>query len=143
MIVPDINLLLYAVFDSFPDHKIAHIWLTELLNSDEEVGLPHPVIFGFLRLATNRKVFLRPLKLDRAIQYVEAWLGRPNVATLAPGPRHLDIAFALLRKIGVAADLTTNTQLAALCIENQAELHSNDTDFARFSGLRWSNPLAG
>jgi len=80
----------------------ARSWLTELLNSDEEVGLPLPVIFGFLRLATHRKVFTRPLKLDRAIEYIEAWLARPNVA----------------------------------------ELHCNDTDFARFSGLRWHNPLA-
>ena len=32
--------------------------------------------------------------------------------------------------------------LAALAIERQAELHSTDQDFARFSGLRWRNPLA-
>ncbi len=24
---------------------------------------------------------------------------------------------------------------------DQAELHSNDTDFSRFSGLNWINPL--
>jgi hypothetical protein len=27
-------------------------------------------------------------------------------------------------------------------VELQATVHSNDTDFARFPGLRWINPLA-
>ena len=32
--------------------------------------------------------------------------------------------------------------LDALAIEHGLELCSNDGDFARFQGLRWSNPLA-
>jgi len=38
-------------------------------------------------------------------------------------------------------DLTTDAHLAALAIEHQCELHSKDSDFARFPGLRWRNPL--
>jgi len=41
----------------------------------------------------------------------------------------------------VAGNLTTDAHLAAIAIEYQYELHSNDTDFARFPGLRWRNPL--
>jgi len=48
----------------------------------------------------------------------------------------------LLREAGVAANLTTDAQIAALAIEHQAEVHSNDADFGRFPGLRWVNPLA-
>jgi uncharacterized protein len=40
-----------------------------------------------------------------------------------------------------AGDVTTDAQLAALAMEHQAELHSPDVDFARFSGPRWRNPL--
>jgi predicted nucleic acid-binding protein len=29
----------------------------------------------------------------------------------------------------------------ALAIEHQAVVHFNDSDFSRFPGLRWSNPL--
>lgn len=61
---------------------------------------------------------------------------------LSPGPRHLEIAFDLLRKLGAAHNLTTDVQIAAYAIENQAEIHSNDADFARFQGARWVNPLA-
>ena len=42
----------------------------------------------------------------------------------------------------MAANLTTDAQLAALAIEHQGELHSNDADFGRFPRLRWVNPLA-
>jgi hypothetical protein len=72
---------------------------------------------------------------------VEAWLDRPQVHYVQPGPRHLEIAFRLLRHIGAAANLTIDAQLAALAIEHQAEVHSNDTDFGRFPRLRWVNPL--
>jgi predicted nucleic acid-binding protein len=44
--------------------------------------------------------------------------------------------------LGTAANLTTDAHLAALAIEHQAELRSTDADLARFSGLRWRNPLA-
>ena len=59
-----------------------------------------------------------------------------------PGPQHLEIAFALLRHVGVAANLTTDAQIAALAIEHQGEVHSNDAEFGRFPRLRWVNPIA-
>jgi predicted nucleic acid-binding protein len=47
----------------------------------------------------------------------------------------------LLSIAGTGGNLTTDAHLAALAIEHQCELHSNDNDFARFPGLRWRNPL--
>ncbi|MEB3183794.1 MAG: hypothetical protein VKN15_05320 [Cyanobacteriota bacterium] len=37
--------------------------------------------------------------------------------------------------------LLTDAHIAALAIENQAMVHSNDNDFSRFPELRWFNPL--
>lgn len=142
MIIPDINLLLYASITAFPEHRAARRWLEELMNGDEEIGLAAPVVFGFIRIVTNSRVFHPPLSIDDATLRVSQWLARPHVHLLTPGPRHLELAFALLRKTGAAGGLTTDTQLAALAIEYQAELHSNDTDFGRFSQLRWVDPLA-
>lgn len=73
---------------------------------------------------------------------VEEWLARPHVRFVQPGPRHLEIAFDLLRHVGGAANLTTDAQIAALAIEHQGEVHSNDADFGRFPQLRWVNPIA-
>lgn len=141
MIVPDINLLLYAFIDSFPEHQGARGWWEACLNGKQEIGIPAPVLFGFIRIATNRRVFDPPIPTSQSLQIVEGWLARPNVRLLQPGPRHLQIAFDLLRDLGTAANLTTDVQIASLAIEYQGEVHSADTDFARFPQLRWRNPL--
>jgi toxin-antitoxin system PIN domain toxin len=141
VIIVDINLLLYATFTTFKQHAAARAWFEGVLNGQDQVLLPAVSLFGFVRISTNARVFDGPLRLEDALTSVEAWLSQPHVHFLVPGPRHLEIAFGLLRKLDAAKDLTTDVQLAALAIENQALLCSNDTDFARFEGLRWENPL--
>lgn len=141
MIIPDVNLLLYAQITAFPEHARARRWWEEMLNGSREVGLAGPALFGFIRIGTNPRVLNPALGVEEAVGIVESWLQRPNVRYLLPGPRHLDLAFGLLRGLGTAANLTTDVQLAALAMEYQGELHSNDVDFARFSGLRLINPL--
>lgn len=141
MIVPDVNLLLYAVISGFPQHARARAWWEQTINSPAVVGLTHPVVFGFLRIATNARILQSPLAVEDATEYVRDWMTQPNVDLLAPGPRHLAIAFGLLHEIGVAGNLSTDVQLAAYAIEHHGELYSNDSDFARFPGLKWVNPL--
>lgn len=141
MIVPDVNLLLYAEIDAFPEHEAARTWWEGLMNGDRLVGVAAPALFGFVRLSTSRRVLAEPLPVADALARVRAWLERPHVTFLVPGPRHLEIAFRSLERLGTAANLTTDVQLAAHAMEHGGELHSNDTDFARFEGLRWLNPL--
>jgi hypothetical protein len=142
MIVPDVNLLLYAVVTGFPQHQAARAWFEAALNGSAPVGLTSPAIFGFLRLVTNARVLESPLPVDRATGHVREWLARPVVEFLGPGPRHLENAFGLLDGIGTAGNLTTDVQLAAYAIEVDGEVHSNDADFGRFPQVRWVNPLA-
>lgn len=105
------------------------------------VGLPWAVLLGYLRLMTSRGVLQNPLSADEALGHIRSWLERPQVQILQPGVRHLDLVESLMKASGAAGSLTTDVHLAALAIEHQAELHSNDADFSRFPGLRWSNPL--
>jgi toxin-antitoxin system PIN domain toxin len=142
LIVPDVNLLLYANVDTFAQHGPARSWFESALNADEPVALASPAVFGFIRVATNPRVFDPAMRVDDAVARVESWLAQPHVNLLVPGPRYLDIAFRLLRQLSTAGNLTSDVQLAAHAIENQAELYSNDTDFGRFPGLRWVNPLS-
>ncbi len=143
MILPDVNLLLYATIAAFEQHDAARAWWEGALNGEDDIALCGPALFGFVRIATNPRIFEPPMSVDAALGRAEAWLARSNVQFLLPGPKHVEIAFRLLRDLGAAANLTTDAQLAALAIEYQAELHSNDTDFARFPGLRWVDPLGG
>ncbi len=142
MIIADVNLLVYAHNDAAPLHQRARAWWEDAIAREQPVGLPWAVAFGFIRLVTHPAVLVSPLLPMAAVVHVRTWLGQPAVRIVEPGPRHLDIVEQLLRATGVAGSLTTDTHLAALAIEHQAQLCSNDSDFARFPGLRWTNPIA-
>ena len=142
MILPDINLLLHAYNSESSVHAAAREWWEGLLNSTRPVGLSWVAILGFIRITTHRQVLSNPLPVQVACGHARAWLAQPYVTMLDPGVRHAEILFGLLESVGTAGNLTTDAHLAALAIEHQAELQSTDADFARFPGLRWTNPLA-
>lgn len=106
------------------------------------VGLAWVVILGFIRISTHRSILENPLSVEKACDHSRSWLARPQVTALHPGDRHAEILFDLLEDLGTAGNLTTDAHLAALAIEYQVVLHTTDADFARFSGLRWRNPLS-
>lgn len=142
MIIPDVNLLVYAHNRAAAGHERARAWWADILEREQSVGLPWAVMLGFVRLVTHPAVLVAPLAPLSALGYVRDWLEEPCVRLVEPGPRHLGLLEEMIRATGVAASLTTDTHLAALAIEHQAELHSNDADFGRFPGLRWRNPIA-
>lgn len=141
MILCDINLLVHAYNAESPRHEAARAWWEACLNGTEPVALAWVVILGFVRLTTNRQVVTHPWSAAEVCATVRLWLERPYVTVLHPGDRHAGVLFGLLESLGAAGNLTTDAHLAALAIEHQAELHSTDADFSRFSGLRWTNPL--
>lgn len=143
MIVPDVNLLLYAEINAFREHPPARVWWEGAMNGERQVGIAPVCLFGFLRLATSRRVLTDPLPIHDAIARVDRWLERPHVVLLIPGTRHLETAFRLLRALGTGGNLTTDVQIAAHAVEYNGEVYSNDHGFGRFEGIPWVNPLAG
>jgi toxin-antitoxin system PIN domain toxin len=142
VIVPDVNLLVYAHNTAAPHHAAARSWWEAALGGDTPVALPWAVTLGFVRLVTHPSVMRSPLPALQALERVDEWFACDAVRTLEPGPRHLVVVRTLFEATGVAGSLTTDTHLAALAIEHRAELHSNDRDFERFPGLRLHDPLA-
>lgn len=141
MIVPDINLLVYAYNEDAPLHCAARAWWERLMNSQVPVAMPWVVSCGFTRLLTHSAVLLSPLRPHEALDIVASWYSRSHVYAVNPGPRHLALLRDVLEAAGVAGNLTTDAHIAAIAIEHQCELHSNDSDFSRFPGLLWRNPL--
>jgi uncharacterized protein len=139
----DANLLLYATDERSPRHSSARSWLEGVLTSEEPVAFAWAVLLAFLRLSTNPRIFEHPLSAERAFEVVRSWVAHPGAMIVQPGERHLSLVQQLLGPLGTAANLVTDAHLAALAIEHSAELDSCDTDFSRFSGLRFVNPLAG
>ena len=103
--------------------------------------MPWIVVAGFVRLLTHPSVLSRPAQPEHAVDLVAEWFHCPSVTPLNPGTKHLEIFRNALTAAGVGANLVTDAHIAALAIEHQAEVHSNDADFARFPGLRWQNPI--
>lgn len=137
----DANLLLYATDERSPRHKAAKAWLERRLSGEDTVAFAWTALLAFLRVSTSSRVFERPLALDRAFDAVDQWLAQPCAIVIHPGDRHAALVRQLLRPLGTAANLVNDAHLAALAIEHGAELNSCDSDFSRFSGLRWVNPL--
>ncbi len=140
MIIPDINLLIYAYNDRDPHHQAAKAWWESCLNGSAPVGIPWIVSAGFIRIITHPKVLRDPIESAAAIEIVKSWLEQPCVRILNPSPDHAEHLFRFLTENGTAGNLTSDAQLAAIAVEYQATLYSNDSDFARFTGLRWKNP---
>ena len=138
----DLNVLLYAVNRDAPRHAAVRSWWEEALSGDEPIGLPWIVLLGFLRLATNARVFVQPLTPDQAIDRVEVWLAHRNIRLMHENEEHWRALRGLLTETGTAGNLTTDAHLAALAITNGASLVSCDADFGRFRHLRWENPMA-
>jgi len=141
MILVDVNILIYAVNEDAPLNRKAKSWLQSAISGPGTVGLSWNVLLAFLRLTTRASLFRRPLPPEIALDLISSWLDQPSVTVVHAGPDHLRILRELLLPIGTGGNLTSDAHLAALAIEHGAELCSSDSDFARFRGLNWSNPL--
>ena len=141
MILLDANLLIYAINEDAALHQKAKSWLESAISGPGTVGLSWNVLLAFLRLTTRPGLFRNPLSVEAALEVIACWLDQPSVTVVHAGPRHLRILRELLLPMGTGGNLTSDAHLAALAIEHGAELCSCDTDFARFPGLKWDNPL--
>ena len=122
-------------------HAIVREWWEKAANDEETIGLAWVVLLGFLRLATNPRVFSRSLAPNAAAARIDVWLSLDNVRVVREKDDHWDTLKPLLGGAGTAGNLTTDAHLAALAISHDAVLVSCDADFARYKGLRWENPL--
>ena len=139
----DANILVFAVNTAAPEHARATEWLEANLNGDRRVGLPWESLTAFVRLVTHARSFPRPLAPGDAWDIVDAWLAAPVAWIPAPTERHAAVLGDLVRRYRLSGNLVPDAHLAAIAIEHGAEVISADTDFARFSEVRWSNPLVG
>src|SRR5262249_36557936 len=141
VILVDVNILLYASNSRSDQHAPARDWLDAQLDGPNPIALPWASLLGFLRLATNQRIFPSPLTMTVAWQQVSRWLAAEPVWTPQPTDRHADVLGGLLASPGVHGNLVPDAHLAALAIEHGLTLCSTDGDFARFPGLRFQNPL--
>ena len=141
MILPDANLLIYAYNDSAEQRDAARKWLKEMLVGTETVCFCWQTITAFLRISTNRKIFVEAYSPAEAIEVVENWLSAPAARIVLPTDRHLAIFKRVSIDGQVSGPMMMDAHLAAIAIEHGATLATTDRDFRRFDGLKIVNPL--
>ena len=143
MILVDANLLIYAFDSVSPSHSTARSWLDGQLSGSSAVGIPWETLAAFLRIVTNPRIYPGVISIGAAWDQVQAWLRCDVVWIPLPTERHAALLGDLLRVPGLRANDVPDAHLAALAISHGLILCSADAGFARFPGLRWTNPLAG
>ncbi|MBC7633028.1 TA system VapC family ribonuclease toxin [Aeromicrobium sp.] len=141
--IVDANILIYAANTSASSHIRSKAWLETQLNGEARVGLPWPSLLAFMRLTTSMRMSPSPISGAQAWTMVQSWLDSPVAWIPATTQRHVAIFAGLVARYEISGNLIPDAHLAAYAIEHNVPLASADTDFARFTEVRWLNPVAG
>jgi uncharacterized protein len=142
MYLVDVNILIYSTDQGAVHHKAAKSWLSRALAGPvQSVGLPWPNLLGFVRVATNPRIYSPPSPLDLAWRRVETFLSTPAAWIPGPGARHQQVLGQIIQDVKPTGNLISDAHLAALAVEHGLTVVSADSDFAKFTSVRWLNPL--
>lgn len=141
MILPDVNLLLYAYNQDDPKHKIAKDWLENAIKNPDPLCLTWHTIMGFLRISTSSRIFPKTLSTQEAFGTCAAIMDSPGSIILNPGRDHFRILTRLVNESGISGAKLMDAHIAAIAVEHRATVASSDRDFLLFNGLKLINPL--
>jgi uncharacterized protein len=142
MILPDVNVLVYAFRRDAVHHALCRAWLDRVITGDSQFGMSRLVLAGVVRVSTNPRIFTVPSSAEDAFGFCEDILGQSHCCILEPGERHWGIFERLCFEADIRGSRTTDAWFAALAIESGCEWITFDRDFARFPGLKWRVPAA-
>ena len=141
MILPDVNVLLYAFRRDSVRHADYHRWLEETVNAEGPFGIAPQTLASLVRVSTHPGIYVSPSRLDEAIHFCDAIIEAPNCTIVQPRERHWRIFTDLCRRARVKGNLVQDAWFAALAIESGCEWITTDRDYARFPRLRWREPF--
>ena len=140
MLMPDVNVLVYAHREESPAHERYAAWLVELASGPEPFALSELVMHGFVRIVTNHRIFAPASTTAQAFQFLDALLALPTCSVIRAGANHWGIFRDLCMAGKVRGKIVADAVHAALAIESGCEWVTADTDFARFAPLlRWKH----
>ena len=133
---PDVNVLLAASRADHPHHPVARHWLERATATADRGGslfvLPM-VIAGFLRLATNPKIFANPTPPDAAAAFIDSFLCLPGVE-LADLGREWPSLRRLVHQHQLTANDVPDAWIAAAVQTAGTRLVTFDRGFQRWLG---------
>jgi uncharacterized protein len=142
MLLPDVNVLLAGYRSDHAHHKLARHFLDEARSGSVTIGLSDVALATVVRLATNPRVFVRPDPVEGVLEFVDALL-EPPAQLLQAGATHWARFAELCRHLQLRGNLVPDAYLAAIALEQSAELITFDRGYGRYPGLRWRCLLDG
>jgi toxin-antitoxin system PIN domain toxin len=139
VIIPDVNVLVYALRDDAQFHAQASEWLQTAMDGDDPVRLTPAVAMGAVRIMTHPKIFAEPDTIEDALGKVDHIVAQTGMVERKPG--HWALFRQLCEAAGVTGNLVSDADHAATAIENDATFASRDTDFGKFATLSWTKPF--
>ena len=142
MILPDVNVLVFAFRRESPQHEEYARWLTHVVGGTEEIGLHEVPLAGFVRIVTNPRIFDRPAPTGIALDFAHRLVTAPRARWLPPSGTTWARFEALARgDAGVSGNLVPDALLASLAVAHGCRLATGDRGFARFPDLDWFDPV--
>jgi len=139
MVIPDVNLLVYAFREDTPLHDRALSWLTSILgDSLDEFLVPDLLWVGFLRICTNPRIFHEPSSTEEATAFVRSILAQPSYRTMPV--LGIEPLLSFLIESQSRGDLVTDAYIACLARQLGATVATYDRDFRRFDDVRLITP---
>jgi uncharacterized protein len=142
MILPDVNVLIYAFRTDAPQHLLCRQWLARVIASDAPFGLSRQALSAVVRVTTNARIFKTPSELAEAFGFCHDLMEQPHCQLIEPGEKHWSIFETLCRQTKTRGPRVTDAWFAALAIESGCEWITFDRDYNRFEGIKWSRPRA-
>jgi toxin-antitoxin system PIN domain toxin len=141
MILPDVNVLIYAFRRDSARHAEYRAWLQAVVDGPNAYGVSPQVLAGVVRICTHPKIYRQPSALRETLSFCEVLLEPAHSTLIQPGDRHWSIFTDLCESSAVSGNLVQDAWFAALAIEHGCQWISTDADYGRFSGLRWQRPF--
>lgn len=141
MLMPDVNILVYAHRDDESVHAPYAEWLQHLVTSPEPFATSVLVAVGFVRIVTNSRIYESPTPLPLALGFVEQLISRPGCRQVLPANDHLRDVARLCRETGATGKRVADAQHAAIAIAEGCTWVTRDGDFSAFAphGLHWQH----
>jgi hypothetical protein len=143
VILPDVNVLLYAFRSDSTDHDRYLEWLGGVVNGPAAFGMSPQVLASLVRIATHPRIYARPSSLEDAFAFTRVLVEQPNCRIVEPGDQHWEIFERLCRDARATGNLVQDAWLAALAIESGCEWISTDRDARRFEEIQRAPDLDG
>ena len=140
MILPDVNVRIFAFRPDTAQHAVCKRWLDGVVTADAQFGISPVVLSGVARVTTNARIFREPSSIEAVLAYCDNLLNQPHCDIVQPGERHWQIFGRLCRSTSVRGPLVADAWFAALAIEHGCTWITCDRDFARFPELDWREP---